>query len=86
MTSPHVYVRNNIGVLLMKSAIATRVQEHRERRRHKGLKLVQIWVPDVNSKGFSAECKRQALLAKNSESEHDIHKLIDETADLRGWE
>lgn len=70
----------------MKSAIATRVQEHRERRRHKGLKLVQIWVPDVNSQGFSAECKRQALLAKNAESEHDTHKLIDDTADLRGWE
>lgn len=70
----------------MKSAIATRVQKHRANLRHKGLKPVQIWVPNVDSKGFAQECKRQAMLVKNSESEQEINDLIESTADFRGWE
>ena len=70
----------------MKSAAAIRVQKYRANLRHKGLKPVQIWVPDVRSKGFLEECIRQALLAKNADDEHDIHHLIDSTADFRGWE
>lgn len=70
----------------MKSAIATRVQKHRTNLRHKGLKPVQIWVPDVRSKRFAQECKRQAMLVKNSENEQEINDFIEGTADLRGWE
>lgn len=70
----------------MKSAIASRVEKHRANLRHKGLKPVQIWVPDVRSKGFAAECKRQAILVKNSENEQEINDFIADAADLRGWE
>jgi hypothetical protein len=70
----------------MKSAIATRVQKHRASLRHKGLKPVQIWVPDVMNKGFVLECERQALLVKNSEEEQKINDFIEASADLRGWE
>ena len=70
----------------MKSSIATRVQKHRANLRHKGLKPVQIWVPDVHNKGFTQECKRQCLLIKNSESEQEINEFIESAADLRGWE
>ncbi len=70
----------------MKSSSAERVQKHRDSLRHKGLKLVQIWVPDIRSKGFAEECKRQAMLAQISMSEKDIHQFIEQTADLRGWE
>lgn len=70
----------------MKSAIASRVQKYRANLRHKGLKPVQIWVPDVRSKRFSQECKRQAMLVKNSESEQEINNFIEDVADLRGWE
>ena len=70
----------------MKSAAATRVQKHRENLRHKGLRLVQIWVPDVRSKVFLEESKRQSILAKNSEDEWEINHLIERTADLRDWE
>jgi hypothetical protein len=70
----------------MKSAIATRVQKHRANLRNKGLKPVQIWVPDVRSKGFSQECKRQAMLVRNSEGEQKINDFIEGSADFRGWE
>lgn len=70
----------------MKSAIATRVQKHRANLRSKGLKPVQIWVPDVCSKGFSEECKRQAILVRNSTNEQEVNEFIEASADLRGWE
>lgn len=70
----------------MKSAVATRVAKYRASLRQKGLKPVQIWVPDVRSKGFAKECKRQALLVKNSAAEQEITDFIENTSDLRGWE
>ena len=70
----------------MKSAIASRVEKHRTNLRHKGLKPVQIWVPDVRSKGFAQECKRQAMLVKNAECDKEINDFIENAAVLRGWE
>ena len=61
----------------MKSAVASRVEKHRASLRHKGLKPVQIWVPDVRSKGFAEECKRQAMLVKCSEGEQEINAFIE---------
>jgi hypothetical protein len=37
-----------------------KVREHRTRMRAKGMKLVQLWVPDVRSAAFEAEARRQA--------------------------
>lgn len=70
----------------MKSAAAARVEKYRANLRAKGLKPVQIWVPDVLRKGFAQECERQAVLVKMSESEQEINELIEREADLRGWE
>lgn len=50
----------------MKSAVASRVEKHRANLRNKGLKPIQIWVPDIRSKGFAEECKRQSMLVKRS--------------------
>ena len=68
----------------MKST-AVRVQKHRANLRHKGLKLVQIWVPDVRGVGFVEECKRQSILAKNDENEQEMNDFIERASDLRGW-
>ena len=70
----------------MKTSTASRVQKHRENLRAKGLKLIQIWVPNTHSKGFAKECQRQALLAKNSEHEQEINEFIAHSADTGGWE
>lgn len=70
----------------MKSAIASRVEKYRANLREKGLKPVQIWVPDVRGKGFAEECKRQAMAVKHSECDQEINNFIENAADLRGWE
>jgi len=38
-----------------------KVREHRERLRRKGLRPIQIWVPDVRSASFRSEAHRQSL-------------------------
>lgn len=70
----------------MSTSSASRVQKHRKNLRAKGLKLIQIWVPNTHSRGFKEECKRQALLAKDSEQEQKINDFIANAADLRDWE
>ena len=40
---------------------------YRANMRKQGMKLVQLWVPDVNAPGFAEECRRQsALIAKDA--------------------
>jgi hypothetical protein len=36
-----------------------KMQAYRSRLRAQGLRPVQIWVPDVKARGFSAEIRRQ---------------------------
>ena len=39
-----------------------RVRAHRERLRRRGLRPIQIWVPDVRSRSFTREAHRQSML------------------------
>ena len=49
-----------------------RVSEYRRRMRARGLRPVQIWVPDVRSERFALEAERQAaLVARADEQSHD---------------
>ena len=43
-----------------------KVQAHRERLRAKGLRPIQIWVPDTRSPKFAAQASRQSLLVASS--------------------
>ena len=47
---------------MARSANAHRVAKHRESLRAKGLRPVQIWVPDTRARGFAEECARQAAI------------------------
>jgi hypothetical protein len=53
---------------------------YRRRLRRKGLRPVQIWVPDTRAEGFAAECRRQARLAARSTQEKPALDLISEIA------
>lgn len=59
-------------------------KQNRYRRRlpHKGLRLVQLWVPDTRAEGFAGECRRQARLAARSTQEKPVLDFISEIADL----
>jgi hypothetical protein len=65
---------------------ATRVPQkqkqdrYRRRLRRKGLRPVQIWVPDTRAEGFATECRRQARLAARSAQEKPTLDFISEIA------
>lgn len=59
-----------------------KVRDHRARMRAKGMKLVQFWVPDMNSPEFKAEAKRQSLAAANSPTEADDQAFIDSISEF----
>lgn len=58
-----------------------KVQKHRERMRARGMRPVQIWVPDVRSPAFKLEARRQSLVVANSEGEKEDQAFIDSVAD-----
>ena len=48
------------------------VRRHRQRLRERGLRPVQIWLPDVRAPGFAAEARRQSeLVARSPQAEQD---------------
>jgi hypothetical protein len=54
-----------------------RVQQHRERLRKRGLRPIQIWVPDVRAPEFVAEAHRQSAAVAVSEQESDDQAFVD---------
>ena len=62
-----------------------KVRAYRARMRRKGMKLIQIWVPDPKSPYFAAEARRQSRLIANSPSEKEDQAFIDSITDW-DWE
>lgn len=64
------------------SSSRSRVKEHRLRLREKGLRPIQIWVPDVRSAFFRSEAHRQSLAVAASASATDDQAFIDSVSDF----
>jgi hypothetical protein len=58
------------------------VRAHRERLRQRGLRPIQIWVPDVRSAAFQAEAHRQSLAVASSGHATEDQDFIDALSDL----
>jgi hypothetical protein len=54
-----------------------KVRAHRARLRRRGLRPIQIWVPDVGSRTFAREAKRQSRLVATSSVEREDQAFID---------
>ena len=54
-----------------------KVQDHRKRLRKKGLRPIQIWVPDVRSKAFAAEARRQSRAVARSPHAAEDQAFVD---------
>ena len=54
-----------------------KVRAHRERLRRRGLRPVQVWVPDVRSRTFIREARRQAALIGADVRETEEQNFID---------
>ena len=58
-------------------AVRDRVGAHRARLRERGLRPIQIWVPDVRSAGFVEEAARQASLVAASDRSGDDQAFVE---------
>jgi hypothetical protein len=58
-----------------------KVREHRERLREQGLRLIQIWVPDVRSPAFRSEAHRQSAAVAASTHPREDQAFIDAVTD-----
>lgn len=70
-----------------KKSSATRVQKHRDHLRARGLRPIQLWVPDTSKPGFAEEAKRQsALCAAADLRDPELGELMDAALqDIEGW-
>ncbi|HEY9567666.1 MAG TPA: antitoxin MazE family protein [Thalassobaculum sp.] len=66
------------------SSSRDKVGQHRERLRRRGLRPIQIWVPDVRSPEFRAEARRQSLAVAKSRHAADDQAFVDSVADWSG--
>lgn len=64
-----------------KSKVREKVRAHRERLRRRGLRPIQIWVPDLRSRSFAREALRQSLAVAadtSADAEQDFVDAISE--------
>ncbi len=64
-----------------RSPSANKVRAHRLRLRRQGLRPVQIWLPDVRSRAFAREARRQSLVVAASRHERDDQAFVDALSD-----
>jgi hypothetical protein len=63
----------------------TRVQKHRASLKARGMRPVQLWVPDTRSADFAAECRRQSALLDADPQERELLDWIEQVVDTDGW-
>jgi hypothetical protein len=61
------------------------VRRYRERMRAKGLRQIQLWVPDTRSPAFAAECRRQSLLVAGDPAEELVMDELETLQDTAAW-
>lgn len=54
-----------------------KVRAHRARLRRRGLRPIQIWVPDVRSRRFAREAHLQSALVAKDASEREEQHFVD---------
>jgi hypothetical protein len=68
-----------------KASARERVRKHRETLRARGLRPIQIWIPDTRKPGFAEEARRQCLALENDPQEREIMDWLDQARDTTGW-
>jgi len=56
---------------------AARVRAHRAKMKKQGMRLVQMWVPDVRSPKVRAELRRQARNIANAPDHEEVMRFIE---------
>ena len=66
--------------------VTERVKRYRAKLRQRGLRPLQIWVPDTRRPGFREECRKQSGMLKGDAQEKDVLEFLERAADRQGWE
>ena len=61
-----------------------KVRAHRARMKKKGLRLIQIWLPDTRSRAFRRQARRDALAIANSPHDADDQAFADAISEWPG--
>jgi hypothetical protein len=69
-----------------KASARERVRKHRESLRARGLRPVQIWVPDTRKPGFAEEARRQCLAANDPAHDKEIFDFMDAVLADTQWD
>lgn len=64
-----------------RNSVSVRVQKHRQALRAAGLRPIQIWVPDVRSRSFATQARKQSLAIARSPQEQEDLAFIASLAD-----
>jgi hypothetical protein len=60
-----------------------KVRAYRERLRRRGLRPIQIWVPDLGSRTFAREARRQSRLVAASPFEREEQAFVDAVSEWK---
>lgn len=58
-------------------SVRDRVAAHRQRLRERGLRPIQVWVPDINSAGFAKEAARQARAVARADKQATDQEFVE---------
>jgi hypothetical protein len=61
---------------MAQTGVRGRVAAHRAELRRRGLRPIQIWVPDTRSPGFAEEAQRQSRLVAEADDFDDVMNFI----------
>ena len=64
-----------------KQTTRQKVQNYRDRMRARGLRPIQIWVPDTRTANFAQEAHRQSLAIAHSKHDGADQAFIDAISD-----
>ncbi len=70
----------------MNKTAPRKMQEYRDRLRVRGLRPLQIWVPDTRDPRVRSRVRRQARFLFRQPSDPEIERFLDgNLADIDGW-
>ena len=61
----------------MPTASRAKVRAHRRRMKKKGMRLIQMWVPDIRSRTFRRQAHLDSVAIANSPHEKDDQAFVD---------
>lgn len=67
---------------MSKKCTREKVGTYRERMRARGLRPVQVWIPDTRGDAFRKEAHRQSLAVARSATSREDQGFIDAVSDL----